>query len=110
MIFIYSTPARIVANTLIYTGKGFLFSLLIGTDGVNDPVVSVYDYTDATLPATRIVPSNTYDASVLGLNGVVFKYAKEFNTGLYVKIADIGTGEVIVDWRAASGMRKVKIG
>jgi len=110
MIFIYSTPKRLTASGLIYTGKGFLFSMLIGTDAVNDPVVSVYDYTDATLAATRILPSNTYDASVLGLNGVVFQYAKEFNTGLYVKIADLGAGEVIVDWRAASGMRKVKIG
>jgi len=110
MIFIYSTPKRMVANTLVYTGKGFLFSLLIGTDGVNDPIVSIYDYTDATLAATKIIPSNTYDASALGLNGVVLEYAKEFNTGLYVKIENLGNGEVIVDYRAASGMRKVKFG
>jgi len=110
MIFIYSTSARLTASGLVYTGKGFLFSMLIGTDGIIDPIVSVYDYTDDTLAATRIIPSITYDASALGLNGVVLEYAKEFSTGLYVKIVCAGTCEVIVDWRAASGMRKVKIG
>ncbi len=99
MDHIYGVVERVTASTLIYTGAGFLMSVLIGTDGVNDPVVAVYDYTDATDPTKRIIPSTTYDASALGLNGVVLQFVKRFSTGLYVNIANIGNGEVILDYR-----------
>ena len=95
----YTTTSRITESSLIYTGTGFLFSILVGADNVNDPVVAVYDDTDGNTAANRIIPSVTYDASVLGLNGVVLEFPKKFTTGLYVVVTNIGSGEVIVDYR-----------
>lgn len=99
MAHIYATPVRITSSTLIYTGEGFLFSILVAPDTVNDPVVAVHDDTDGDTAANEIKPSVTYDASALGDNGVVLKFAKRFTTGLYVKIANIGSGSVVVDYR-----------
>ena len=95
----YSTPARLEASALIHTGQGVLMSLLIGTDGVNDPVVAIHDDVDGDTAGNEILPSSTYDASALGINGVVLKFAKEFTTGLYVKLANMGSGAVVVDYR-----------
>jgi len=96
---IYADPVRITASTLIYTGKGYLMTLLIGSDGTNNPVVAVYDDTDGDTAANQIVPSQTYDAISLGLNGIILQFAKKFSTGLYVSISNIGSGSVIVDYR-----------
>ena len=95
----YATPVRLTASALIHTGKGVLMSVLIGTDGVNDPVVAIHDDVDGDTAGNEILPSSTYDASALGINGVVFKFAKKYSTGLYVKIANIGSGAVVVDYR-----------
>lgn len=100
----YGTPKRVVESTLIHTGKGVLMSMLIGTDGVNDPVVAVHDDVDGDTAANEIVPSATYDASALGINGIVLKYSKNFTTGLYIKIANIGSGSVVVDWRSQGSL------
>lgn len=104
MRHIYGTPIRITSSTLIYTGKGFLFSLLIGMDTINDPVIAVQDDTDGDTAENEIVPSNTYDADALGINGLILKFAKHFETGLYVKIANLGSGSVIVDYRTKGGL------
>ena len=106
---IYGTPIRITASTLIHTGEGFLFSFLIGTDTVNDPVFAIYDDADGATPGNQIVPSTTYDASILGINGAVFKVSKNFTTGLYVAIANIGTGSIILDWRSQGSIFPVKL-
>ena len=102
---IYAETDRITSSTLIHTGEGFLFSLLIGTDSVNDPVVAVYDDVNADTAGNRIVPSTTYDASALGINGVVMRFAKKFSTGLYIAISNIGSGEVTVDYRKSTDLR-----
>jgi len=98
---IYMTPTRITSTATIHSAACFLGRILIGTDGVNDPVVAVYNNTAAT-DATRVIPSVTYDASALGLNGVVLEFAEYLSTGLHVTISNIGTGEVIVSSRLAS--------
>ena len=95
---IYMVPTRLTSSAAVHSGACFLGSVLIGTDGVNDPVVAVYNNTSAS-DATRVVPSVTYDASVLGLNGVVLEFAMYCDTGLYVNITNIGSGEVIVTSR-----------
>jgi hypothetical protein len=97
---IYGTATRIIVSTQIHTGKGYLYSLLIGVDTINNPVVAVYDDVGGATAANQIVPSTTYDATALGLNGVVLKFAKEFVTGLYISIATIGSGSVVADWRS----------
>ncbi len=99
ILLIYGLPYRATASAAIYTGAGFIFSMLIGTDTVNDPVVSVHDAVNGDTAANEIIPSNTYDASILGINGAVFHFAKHFSTGLYVKIANIGSGSVVIDYR-----------
>ena len=104
MQHIYGTPIRVTSSTLVYTGRGFLFSLLIGTDTVNDPVIAIHDDTDGDTAANEIVPSNTYDATALGINGLVLKFAKNFTTGLYVKIANLGSGSIIIDYRTKGGL------
>jgi len=105
---IYANVKKLTESGSVTTGVGVLFSLLIGTDGVNDPVIAVYDDTDATTAANRIIPSITYDASALGLNGVVLQFAKKFTTGLYVNITNIGSGEVSVDYRKENDMSPYK--
>lgn len=95
----YATPVRLEASALVHTGRGVIMSLLVGTDGVNDPVVAVHDDIDGDTAANEILPSATYDASALGINGVVLKFAKKYTTGLYVKLANMGSGAVVVDYR-----------
>lgn len=100
----YALPVRVEESTLIHTGKGVLMSVLIAVDGVNDPTVAIHDDTDGDTAANEIVPSTTYDAELLTANGVVFKYPKLFTTGLYVKIANIGSGSVVIDYRTSGSL------
>ena len=66
--------------------------------------IAVYNDTSAGTAGNRIVPSVTYDASALGINGFILQFGKKFTTGLYVAISNIGSGEVIVDYRAANDL------
>ena len=84
--------------------------MLIGGDTVNDPVVAIHDCATGNQAAgNQIVPSSTYDASVLGIHGVVFKISKRFTSGLYIAIANIGTGSVIIDWRSQGSIFPVRL-
>jgi len=103
MQYIYGIPKRIIESTLIYTGSVFLFSLLIGTDTLNDPVISVHNAVNGDTAANEVVPSSTYDASLLGINGFILHFAKHLDTALYVKIASIGSGSVVADYRPREG-------
>ena len=86
---------RITSSTLIKSGYSKLTAVLIGTDGSNDPVITVYDDLSNTA-GTEAVPTVTYDASALGLNGVAFNQSIECQVGIYVEITNLGTGEVLV--------------
>ena len=90
------TTKRTTSGT-VKSGESFLGDMVLGTDGVNDPVVTVYDGTDNT--GTELIPTATYDSSALGLNGVVFQYARHCEVGIYVEITCGGTVEVVVGWR-----------
>lgn len=107
---IFGTPYRATASVQVHDGEGFIFSMLIGSDTVNDPVVAIHDCTTGNQAAgNQIIPSNTYDASILGINGVVFKISKRVTSGLYIAIANIGTGSVIIDWRSQGSIFPVKL-
>jgi hypothetical protein len=78
--------------------SGHLYGVLIGTDGSNDPTVTFYD--DAgPVQGSEIIPTVTYDASALGLNGVTLPTMLEkgvpFTNGLFVEIV-IAAGNVEV--------------
>ena len=63
-----------------------------GMDNANDPQITVYDSVGApTGGETELVPTNPYDASAMGLNGISGdqSYARY---GIYVVIEAVGTG------------------
>lgn len=84
---------RLTASGMLYTGESMFLDLLLGLDGTNDPAVSAFDGLDST--GREVLPTNTYDASQLGLNGVVWQFARKMNTGIYILIS-IGAGDVEV--------------
>jgi len=74
-----------------------LTSILIGTDKTNDPQITAYNGEDAN--GQEIVPTNTYDASALGMNGFILYYGKRCPSGIYVAISiTAGDVEVVVDY------------
>ena len=89
-------PFELGASGQVYTGKCFLATLLIGMDETNDATVSVHDGLDNTGP--ELIPTNKYDASALGLNGVVLQFMVECWTGIYVEITCAGTCEIVVHY------------
>ena len=89
---------KMTASGIAFTGPCALASMLIGTDGANDPTVTIYDGIDNT--GTEKVPTSTYDASALGLNGFMGgRVAYDCVKGIYVEITTGGTVEVIVGFK-----------
>ena len=88
---------RLTASALVKTGYSKLVGYLVGTDGTNDAIITIYDATTAAA-GTEAVPTQKFDASALGLNGAWFGHegAIECQVGIYVEITDIGTGELLV--------------
>jgi len=79
------------------TTKGAnIYGMLLGTDGVNDPAITVYDGIDNT--GVEIIPTTTYDASALGLNGFMGPFKIRAHSGIYIEITCAGTVEVITFW------------
>ena len=75
-------------------GPAWLYDMILGTDGVNDPTITVYDGIDNA--GVEKIPTTQYDASALGLNGVIFHAKRKCQTGIYVEITCGGTVEVVV--------------
>lgn len=92
-MLMYVTTNELTASGMLYTGKCIFTDLLIGMDGTNDPAVSAFDGTDNT--GREVLPTNTYDASKLGLNGVVWQFGRIMHTGIYILIA-LAAGDVEV--------------
>ena len=89
-----STSSKISASAAVYTGACELRGFLVGTDGVNDPVITIYNGTSNA--GGEIVPTSTYDASQLGLNGATgLQPGVHCDTGIYVEITCAGTCEVV---------------
>ncbi len=88
------TPTKITASAIVHTGPCVFRGLLLGCDGTNDPVITVYNGLDNS--GGEIVPTCTYDASALGLNGVTgIEPGIYCDTGLYIEITCAGTVEVV---------------
>ena len=94
--------AAIKSKLITKSGKiteedGKFHGFLIGTDGTNDPTVTFYDNANP-VQGTELIPTTTYDASALGLNGVTLPDpGVPFHDGLYCGISlAAGTIEVTV--------------
>jgi len=85
------------ASGVIFTGRGIVYDVLIGTDGTNDPVVTIYNGLSAT-NTKELLPTATYDASALGLSGYTTSIGSKVNDGCYVEITCSGACEVVIKW------------
>ena len=88
---------------VIITGESHFFGFTLGTDGINDPTVTLYDNTAAS--GDEIVPTTTYDASALGLNGMLLGNPLYCANGIYVELSAAGTKEIVIYYRLASEMK-----
>jgi hypothetical protein len=95
LIPLAAAPEKKTASGIVYTGRCIFQGFLLGTDGTNDPVVTIYNNTAAS--GQEVIPTATYDASALGLNGVsgIKQYC---DMGLYVEITCAGSVEVVVQY------------
>ena len=85
------------ASGVIFTGRGMIYDVLIGTDGTNDVALTIYDGLSAT-NTKEILPTVTYDASALGLNGYTTPIGSKVTLGCYIAITCSGSCEVIIKW------------
>jgi hypothetical protein len=105
MSFIKKTVKRLTASGAVTANPCYVFDIFIGTDGVNDPTVGVYNAANAADATKRILPSISYDASALGLNGFAGgAHAIDCTTSCYVDITCAGSCEIIVMYRDKSDM------
>jgi hypothetical protein len=88
---------HITASQIITSSRAILFGYQIGADAVNNPTITVYTGTDNT--GKIIVPTVTYLASALGMNGLIISYIKKAYDGIYVEITTAGTVSVAIDYR-----------
>jgi len=86
-------PVVKTATGLVYSGKCMLHGFLIGTDGVNDPTITVYNNTEES--GDEAIPTCTYDASQLNLNGAT-GLKVYCDKGLYISISCSGAVEVVL--------------
>lgn len=93
----HMTVTTVSSSQSITTDRAVLAGMQLGTDSLNDPTITVYDGADNS--GNEIVPTTTYDASALGLNGFVASYDKKAYNGIYVEISGAGAVEVSIDWR-----------
>jgi len=86
-----ATADKVAMNTSCY-----MWGYLVGCDGSNDPTVSIYDNATAA-SGTELIPTATYDASALGMNGAMFPEAVMAANGITVSVTlGSGTCEVVV--------------
>ena len=88
---------KLSASGIIYSGPCVLGGILIGTDAANDPTITVFDAVAAA--GNEVIPTNQYDASVLGLNGATIPIAVKCVNGIYVQITTGGSCEVTVFYK-----------
>jgi hypothetical protein len=89
-------PTKITTTGIIHTGPCEFRGFLMGTDGVNDPTITIYNGINNT--GQEVVPTATYDAAIMGLNGVTGK-THYCNTGLYIEITCAGAVEVVPEFK-----------
>ncbi len=83
-----SSDGQVVNSPCWWTGS------VLRTDGTNDATITVFDNASAASGA-ELIPSNTYDASALGLNGAMLTKPVIAKNGVYIEITCAGSCEVV---------------
>ena len=87
------TIAAASYSGLVYNGSCWFVNFKPGMDNVNDPLITVYDTNVTPVAGTdvELIPTNPYDASAMGLNGISQdnSYAK---VGIWLVVTAIGGG------------------
>ena len=96
-----ANTTKLTASAKVADGPAILCGMLIGTDGSNNPTITVHNSTDNS--GTEVVPTAEYDATAIGLNGYAPGYGKSCKNGIYVVITCAGTVEVSIDYITNEG-------
>jgi len=90
---------NVTESGIAYNGRCYFAGFFLGTDTVNDPIITIYD--NITNSGTELIPTNTYSARVKGMNGVEIGGSLiNAYKGIYVEITCSGEVEVVVLYRA----------
>ena len=91
-------PSKKVASGVVCANPCIFHGYLVGTDGVNDVTVTLFDKASAA-SGEEIVPTATYDASAGGINGATGMNVRCVN-GIYLELSVAGAGaaEVVVQY------------
>ena len=94
--FLSAPAAKKTSSGVVYAGPCIFHGFLVGTDGIDDPVITIYDHASKA-EGQEVVPTTTYDASMLGLNGAT-GINQLCAIGIYLEITCSGTVEVNVQY------------
>lgn len=89
----YETGTNVSAVTYtVYTGRCLYHGFRLGMDATNDVTLYLSD------GSSKIVPTNQFDASLLGLNGEILsdQAAITCETGITVTVTCSGTFEIVI--------------
>jgi hypothetical protein len=88
---------KLTATGQACTGRYRFHGFVLGTDGANDPTVTIED-SDGTANAGEIIPTATFDSTALGLNGMTGLPDDGIfcNYGIRVTIVCAGAVEVTI--------------
>jgi len=96
MYMVEAQSTKLTSSGIVTSHNCVLVGVQIGMDATNDLTLTIYNGTSNA--GSEVLPTNQYDASALGLNGVVMSYGKHCPNGIYVEITCAGAAEVVVDW------------
>ena len=92
--------SKVTETTNITTSPSLFGGFTLGTDGINDPTITVTDGASGA----EIIPTATYDASALGLNGALLGgHLVDAPNGVTVVISCAGTVEVTTYYKQKGG-------
>ena len=88
--------SKLTASGQVVTGRYKFHGYLIGTDGTNDPTITITDEDNAAgKNSGEMIPTATYDATALGMNGAILTEPIDCLYGIYLTIS-ISAGAVEV--------------
>lgn len=90
-------PGTHTESGIVFNGECLFGGVLLATDGIENPTITIYDGTDNT--GTVIFPTTEFDASTLGLNGYMPAFTTHCKNGIYIEIATDGSVEAVVYYK-----------